>query len=75
MNNITSPGLVQEEINGKMIRKLYSILKLNQRSLEGCAPPGKGAAAVFGLKEIEVYPSPAQLQESFRVPCAFQSTG
>ena len=39
VNNIPSSGFFQEELNDKVIRKLYSILKVNERCIEGCAPP------------------------------------
>ena len=74
IHNIQSSGLAQEEINGKVRCKLYSIIKVNNRCLYGCAPPGQGAAAVCGIKEIVVYPLPVQLQDSFRVLCLFSST-
>ena len=75
MNNIPSSGLFHEDLIGKVRRKLESILKVNERCLEGCAPPIKGAAMVCGVSEIVAYPLPDQLQDSFRVPCAFQSIG
>ena len=58
-----------------MIRNLDSILKVNERCIDGCAPSGQGGAAVYGVKEISVYSYPDQLQDSFRISCAFQSTG
>ena len=52
-----------------------SIIKVNYRGIEGCAPPGQETAVIYGVREIEVYLSPAQLQDSFRVPCVFINTG
>ena len=75
VNNIPSSGSVQEEINWKVKQKIGSIIKLNKRCLEGCAPPGQETAVICGLREIGVYLSPAQFQDSFRVPCVFRNTG
>ena len=75
MHNILSSGSSQEELNGKLRRKLDPFLKVNKRCLEGFYPPGQGAAAICGVREIAVYPSPAQLQDSFRVPRVFRGSG
>ena len=42
VHNIPPSGSVQEEINGKVRRKLDSILKVNERCLEECDTPGQG---------------------------------
>ena len=61
MHNIPSSGLLQDELNGKVIRKLESILKVNERCLEGCDPPSQGVATVCDVREILVYPLPEKL--------------
>ena len=57
-----------------MTRKLESIIKVNERCLEGCSLHGQETTVICGVREIAVYPSPAQLQDSFRVPCVFRRT-
>ena len=74
MHSIPSSVSVKEGINEKVRRKLDSVFKVNTGCLEVCAPPRQGAAAICGAREIAVDPFPAQLQDSFRVPCIFQST-
>ena len=75
VHNIPLSLLVQEELNIKVKRKLDSIIKVNERCLYGCSAPGQGDAVVCGMREIAFYPSPDQLQEIFRAPCVFLSTG
>ena len=72
MNNIPSWGSVQDEIIFKVRHKLDSILKVNERCIEGCAPPRQGDVAVYGVREILVCPLSAQLQDSFIVPCVIR---
>ena len=67
--NIPSSGSVQEKLNFKVRRNLESIIKVKERCLDICAPPGQGAAPVCGSRKIKVYPSPSQSKDSFRVPC------
>ena len=54
IHNIPLSVSVQEELNGKVRPKLESIIKVNDRCLEVCAPPGQGAAGVCGVREIAV---------------------
>ena len=72
MHNIPSSGSVQEEINNKVVCKLDLIIKVNERCIEGCAPPRQGDVAVYGVREILVCPLSAQLQDSFIVPCVIR---
>ena len=72
VHNIPSSVSVQEELNLKVRHNLGSNIKVNERFLEGYAPPVQETAVVCGVRENAVYPSPAQLQDSFRVPCVFR---
>ena len=54
VHNIPSSGSVQEELSGKVRRKLESIIKVNERYLEVFAPPGQGTSVVFGVREMAV---------------------
>ena len=75
VHNIPSSVSVQEELNLKVRHNLGSNIKVNERFLEGYAPPVQETAVVCGVRENAVYPSPAQLQDSFRVPCVFRNMG
>ena len=50
VHNITSSLLVQEKLNGRVRRNLESILKVNERCIEGCALPGQGTSVVCGVR-------------------------
>ena len=40
----------------------------------GCTGPTRDYAVIEDVSEISTHPSSSQLQEKFRVPCAFRST-
>ena len=48
-------------MNRKLKLKLDSIIKVNERCLEGCDPPSQGVATVCDAREILVYPLPEKL--------------
>ena len=54
VNNIPSWGSALEELNGKVKQKQGSFINLNERYLEGCAPPGKETAVICGVREVVV---------------------
>ena len=54
VHNIPSSRLFQEELNGKVRRKLESIIKVNERLLQVFAPPGQGTPVVCGVREMVV---------------------
>ena len=49
VHNIQSSLFYLEELNVKVRRKFDSIMRVNERFLEVCDPPGPGAALVCGM--------------------------
>ena len=73
--NIKESGSLIEGLSGKRFKKLDAVVQVKDQCAVRCTGKSRNYSGMEEVRDIPTHPSPSQLQERFRVPCVFRSTG